>query len=586
MRIDGSTRAQTVLDDESGGILLRRLHPRIANYNDLVIFLMKCNMDVKFIGSGEAAKALIYYVTDYITKASLPAHVGLAALSYAIQKTNDQFPHMEEVRDLPRPRGALTMAVNRMMSHQEISHQQVMSYLIGGGDVYTSHQFRVLNWGSYDRMFKKAPDDANTGDVREDTFLLRIGAGTITSQNQVQDYVYRSTSEPFNSLCLYELVGNTETMTIERDRNRRRGARELVASLEGAEHSVSARASRALPRGHFCSPEHTQFETHMMRMRRVPLVPVVLGDRIPRSDRGEEEKLEWARMMLILFVPWRRPTDLRQPDESWIEAFERQKSQISGLHEGVIANMNVLSECRDVRDSLQAMRRAEALAIIKENAVSGDTAVHTGLGEDNAVNDFDLFNADGMVDMYDNITDLKASEEAIDASVGAASRELLDVCYNESNQQEAQNEIRGGVGTVRYRTDEDGLVIKQHGTLMRKLRSVRRPQYPEERARDSARPRKRRRLNEIVESVTVTELRSSCGSGDDGGAQDMSTLIEDIVDEFHFRSNEEQEKAFRIVANHIDAGDGQLLMYLAGVGGTGKTHVVKAIVELFERLGR
>ncbi|KIM73163.1 hypothetical protein PILCRDRAFT_81364 [Piloderma croceum F 1598] len=49
---------------------------------------MKCNMDIKFIGSGEAVKALIYYITDYITKASLPTHVGLAALSYAIQKTN------------------------------------------------------------------------------------------------------------------------------------------------------------------------------------------------------------------------------------------------------------------------------------------------------------------------------------------------------------------------------------------------------------------------------------------------------------------------------------------------------------------
>jgi hypothetical protein len=68
MRIDGSTRALTELDEETQSILLRRLHPRINNFNDVVLFLMQCNMDIKYIGSGEAAKALVYYVTDYITK--------------------------------------------------------------------------------------------------------------------------------------------------------------------------------------------------------------------------------------------------------------------------------------------------------------------------------------------------------------------------------------------------------------------------------------------------------------------------------------------------------------------------------------
>ncbi len=64
MRMDGTMRDATELDQETLSILLRRLHPRIANYNDLVIFLLQCNVDVKHIGSGEGAKALIYYITD------------------------------------------------------------------------------------------------------------------------------------------------------------------------------------------------------------------------------------------------------------------------------------------------------------------------------------------------------------------------------------------------------------------------------------------------------------------------------------------------------------------------------------------
>ena len=81
MRINGKTRSFTDLDEETQSILIKRLHPRINNYNEVVLFLMQCNMDIKYIGSGEAAKALVYYVTDYITKESLATHIGLEALA-------------------------------------------------------------------------------------------------------------------------------------------------------------------------------------------------------------------------------------------------------------------------------------------------------------------------------------------------------------------------------------------------------------------------------------------------------------------------------------------------------------------------
>ncbi|KAJ7119794.1 hypothetical protein C8R44DRAFT_539000, partial [Mycena epipterygia] len=156
MRIDGSTRALTELDEATQSILLKRLHPRINNFNEFVIFLLRCNMDIKYVGSGEAAKALVYYVTDYITKSTLPTHVGLAAIEYAIKKNKDKFdlaagsaapPPSENVKD----RSLFTKTVMAIMSKQEMSHQQVMSYLIGGGDHYCSHTFKTVRWGDFDR---------------------------------------------------------------------------------------------------------------------------------------------------------------------------------------------------------------------------------------------------------------------------------------------------------------------------------------------------------------------------------------------------------------------------------------------------
>ncbi|PPQ86017.1 hypothetical protein CVT26_012561, partial [Gymnopilus dilepis] len=96
MRMDGSTYSKTVVDVETGHFQLRRLHPWISSYTDVVTFLMQCNMNIQFIGTGLEAKAFIYYVTDYVTKACLPLHAGLAALAYAVRKINELSKMMEE----------------------------------------------------------------------------------------------------------------------------------------------------------------------------------------------------------------------------------------------------------------------------------------------------------------------------------------------------------------------------------------------------------------------------------------------------------------------------------------------------------
>jgi PIF1-like helicase len=58
--------------------------------------------------------------------------------------------------------------------------------------------------------------------------------------------------------------------------------------------------------------------------------------------------------------------------------------------------------------------------------------------------------------------------------------------------------------------------------------------------------------------------------------------IDNTVSDFSI--NEEQERAFRIVANHsVDPTSEQLIMYLGGMAGTGKSQVIKALISFFER---
>ena len=57
-------------------------------------------------------------------------------------------------------------------------------------------------------------------------------------------------------------------------------------------------------------------------------------------------------------------------------------------------------------------------------------------------------------------------------------------------------------------------------------------------------------------------------------------MIDIIVEKFDL--NTEQKRAFRIIANHSSCSDiEQLKMNIAGMAGTGKSQVVKAIVDFF-----
>ena len=58
----------------------------VDNFNATIIEAVRCNMDIKFIGSGASAKGIRYNITDYITKSQLKTHVAFAMLELAVKR--------------------------------------------------------------------------------------------------------------------------------------------------------------------------------------------------------------------------------------------------------------------------------------------------------------------------------------------------------------------------------------------------------------------------------------------------------------------------------------------------------------------
>ncbi|KAF8340221.1 hypothetical protein F5887DRAFT_1062648 [Amanita rubescens] len=150
-RIDAKNhRPHTTVDYETGEIAYQCQNGLINNYNQTIIESLRCNMDIKFIGSGTSAKAILYYITDYVSKAQLKMHVVYSALEIAINKLQSA-PQLfvEPASEDAEQEFACAMirkAANSIVALQELSAQQVALFSLCGSDCYTSHSFRRLFW--------------------------------------------------------------------------------------------------------------------------------------------------------------------------------------------------------------------------------------------------------------------------------------------------------------------------------------------------------------------------------------------------------------------------------------------------------
>jgi hypothetical protein len=297
MRMDGSTRAVTDLDPETGAVCLRRLHPKICNYNDVCLYLFRCNMDIKFIGSGQAAKALMFYVTDYVTKSDLPLYEGLAALTYILQDSRFDQSGIKVASDDESSWKDVTRVINAVMSRREVSHAQVMADLLGHGDRYTSGTFAILKWGAFDRLLayhlQEGTDDCDPStdtdgmrritlcrctdghstDITDGSFItdevdephaledLSIAGDDMNASNQQHDYMFRPLDPAFNDLCLWNFVALTVKKTLSDERK---------WNIHDPSVGRRSRRGRPLqPRG-LSLPQHRQHETHFLRKREIP----------------------------------------------------------------------------------------------------------------------------------------------------------------------------------------------------------------------------------------------------------------------------------------------------------------------------
>ena len=140
----------TEVDPETGALKLKKLEPWINFFAPVLTYIMRCNTDVTCLWSGTALKAVIVYVSDYITKTGLKTHVIFEAIRSIFDKHHDIIS--SSLSEKEKARKLINKIVNALSTKTEMGAPMVCMYLLGNPDHYTNHTFVPFFWYSHQEI--------------------------------------------------------------------------------------------------------------------------------------------------------------------------------------------------------------------------------------------------------------------------------------------------------------------------------------------------------------------------------------------------------------------------------------------------
>ena len=611
-------RKNTEFDLDTGELQMRCLDGLVNNFNSAMIELIRCNMDIQFLGSGPSTKAVIYYITDYITKAQLKTHVAYAALALAVQKLEQTTAKDDPIT---RAKRLLQKCAFSMLGQQELSGQQVASYLVDLEDHFSSHDFQPMYWTSYECIVNKMfpithpepsshcverasedeveqtttnddsndidndmEDDANTFDSfrnddshMEDIVVSANSAGELQIRTPyIQDYLLRGAD--LKSMNVWEYTSLIQKVSKKRARCDKQQQENPLHHPSNDVHMSSVDDGHSRPKYEF-DPNHPDYDTHVQQLRHPnnrPL-PAPVGPSLPRRDKCETHE-RFCRLMLILLKPWNAPQDLIFGHESFEAAFHTFLEENERWNV-LINNMQLLHECRDSRDDhFENRSRTRSIYVAHEG---------TGRPSDDDDN-FQTTDAETINTAL--LNHLLSIDESRSLHMNE-SQEMVNQCLQEAH-------LHGLFNLSEQRVSEapDRLgVLADNNTSMQE----------QDWAHEYERRKQEWRCNVIAEqqqnavtdyvnsrnihnnmithldnpedaSINQTPYDQLKGKSKNENITNMHKTLS------QFKLNDMQTLAYKTIAEHSFAENPeQLRMFIAGPGGTGKSWLIDALRNYF-----
>jgi hypothetical protein len=336
---------------------MKKSEPWINTITPVVTYLFRCNTDITCLLSGTAIKAVVMYVSDYITKSSLKTHTIFESIRSVFHKNSEMIGGTLPMKD--KARMIMTKIVNMISAKMEMGAPMISMYLLGNPDHYTDHRFIPFFWQSFVAEAERAFEH----DLKPIKVTLLKQKGRIIGVSPVFDYIYRAPE--LENMSLYEWVHRCSRIklpknkqTTERDMD---NLEESFYEGDASFDSISSVSDGPMPSSHnsrsksihnFLS-DHPLCTTHGLQLHKTDpkKIPNFIGATLPRRDQGDRNY--YCLTMLALFKPWRKGNDLKSDEaQSWNESFNEYSFSEDYLK--LMQNFHIKYECLDARDDYRA----------------------------------------------------------------------------------------------------------------------------------------------------------------------------------------------------------------------------------------
>ena len=552
--------------DDTGAITMKKIEPWLNTFTPLVTYIFRCNTDVTSLSSGTAIKAVVVYVSDYITKTTLKTHTIFDSIRSVFHKNGEMIGGTLPMQE--KARRVMTKIVNLLSAKAEMGSPMICMYLLGNPDHYTSHKYVPFYWQPFVTEVRQ-DFDSEKKEVQKITLIKR--KGKIIGISPVYDYIYRSPD--LEDLCLYDWIQRFHRIKAKKSKVENHITKDTDETLDVnydlSFETVTETDEISKEKGqdifHFTEnhPLHDSHASHFISSYE-KRVPNFIGANLPRYDQGDREY--YCCAMLTFFKAWRRGNDLKNSAEvSWDDIFSNHEFSTQQLQ--LMRNFNIRYECLDARDDYRAqLKKGIDKSLIGSWELFQDEDGHEiEHSHENPHNDI----------IYDDIpVDLKMHGKNFLLRIKNMS--MIKMILTDNGWVDAKKSSLLPVLKI-FKPDR---VLSSHGweedVKKMKQRAIdKRNENNKFVFKNNLEPQSSSNFKDnVVKIVDKSYLEKSFVAGE------HTDQINETV--LKFKLNKEQERAFRIIANHsVNLHKDQLKMYLGGMGGTGKSRVLEALSDFF-----
>ena len=402
-------------------IRLKREDQWINNFNPYILAGIQANNDIVLIIGGKQSNAFGHYLTKYLTKPAGSATNLYAVIADAVgsggatgeppkssAEPNQPVAPLSDAEASEKGRRLVIRCATKMASLSQKSLPEITALCLDLDEHYMRHEYDTLylpaffNW--IDAKEEDSDDDEEETKGERETKEYGLGLGEEKRTEPLQqvnpdsagdetlriavdddgrpfmlsprlDYLHRSDETDLDQTCLYEFVRHFHRTTAA-PRKAKKAAKTPSNPRVDVDQDEEPEPVEEVKRGRQAA-KRFQFigghdPIHALKRRPVPVIPNIFGVAWPNRTTQPEA---FCRIAMVLFCPFRRRSDLRQPGESWEHAFEAwlETPDLPDWLETRLDYMESIRDGIDARDQEIDRKRREEKEAAARSSANGDS---------------------------------------------------------------------------------------------------------------------------------------------------------------------------------------------------------------------